>query len=86
MSFDISDILDHLHINDINHAFSTGSQWGSSANAVTKDIVSPVDGKKIAAVKFATADEYNRLLNKPPRLLKPGVPYLHQSAARSFGR
>jgi aldehyde dehydrogenase (NAD+) len=70
MSLLIKDILDHLHINDINHAFSTGANWGSSANAVTKDIVSPTDGKKIAAVKFATADEYDTVVETAKKAFK----------------
>jgi aldehyde dehydrogenase (NAD+) len=70
MSLPITDILDHLHINDINHAFSTGANWGSSPNAVTKDIVSPTDGKKIAAVKFATADEYNAVVETAKKAFK----------------
>ena len=45
MSLNIPEILNHLHINDINEAFSTGSIWGSSADAQVKAIVSPVDGK-----------------------------------------
>ncbi|GAA4329740.1 aldehyde dehydrogenase family protein [Mucilaginibacter gynuensis] len=64
MSLDIAKILDHLHINDINYAFSTGSEWGSSAGAEVKNITSPVDGKTIAAVKFATADDYNKVVEK----------------------
>jgi aldehyde dehydrogenase (NAD+) len=64
MDFNISDILNRLHINDINEAFSTGSEWNSSADAIIKDIISPVDGKKIASVKFATADDYNKAINK----------------------
>ncbi|MCR8557448.1 aldehyde dehydrogenase family protein [Mucilaginibacter sp. BJC16-A38] len=59
MSLNIPDILNRLHINDINDAFSTGSNWVSSPDAAIKDIVSPTDGKKIASVKFATADNYN---------------------------
>jgi len=62
MSIDITKILDHLHINDINEAFSTGSNWGSSSNASVKNIHSPVDGKKIAAVKFATDADYNKVV------------------------
>src|ERR1700744_667087 len=62
MSIDITKILDHLHINDINEAFSTGSKGGSSSNAAVKNILSPVDGKKIAAVKFATDDDYNKVV------------------------
>ena len=60
MSLNIPEILTRLHINDINDAFSTGSNWTSSPNATIKDIVSPTDGKKIASVKFATADNYNQ--------------------------
>jgi len=59
MSFNLADILNRLHINDINEAFSTGNKWGSSPNALTKDILSPVDGKKIATVKLADEANYN---------------------------
>jgi aldehyde dehydrogenase (NAD+) len=62
MSIAITNILDHLHINDINEAFSTGSHWGSSAGATVKDIVSPVDGKRIAGAKFATENDYNQAI------------------------
>jgi aldehyde dehydrogenase (NAD+) len=64
MSLNISDILNRLHINDINDAFSTGSNWVSSPEAAIKDIVSPTDGKKIASVKFATADNYNQVVEQ----------------------
>ena len=70
MSLVIKDILDHLHINDTNHAFSTGSNWGSSPDAVVKDIVSPTDGKKIAAVKFATDAEYNTVIETAQKAFK----------------
>ncbi|MEP6610661.1 MAG: aldehyde dehydrogenase family protein, partial [Mucilaginibacter sp.] len=60
MSLNIPEILTRLHINDINDAFSTGSNWTSSPNAAIKHIVSPTDGKKIASVKFATSDNYNQ--------------------------
>ncbi|WP_295672913.1 aldehyde dehydrogenase family protein [uncultured Mucilaginibacter sp.] len=64
MNFNISEILNRLHINDINEAFSTGSNWGSSASASIKEIISPVDGKKIASVKIATADNYNHVVEQ----------------------
>jgi aldehyde dehydrogenase (NAD+) len=64
MSLNISDILNRLHINDINDAFSTGSNWVSSPNAAIKDIVSPTDGKKIASVKFADAGNYNNAVEQ----------------------
>jgi len=62
MDFNLSEILNRLHINDINEAFSTGSNWASSPNAQVKDILSPVDGKKIASVKIADAANYNQAI------------------------
>lgn len=63
MHIDISKILTHLHINDKNPAFSTGSTWGGSGSDV-KDITSPVDGKLIAQVTMATTDDYNAVTEK----------------------
>ena len=37
MSLNISEILNHLHINDNNDAFSTGSKWGGSAGGTSED-------------------------------------------------
>src|ERR1700761_9600430 len=62
MSLNIASILDRLHINDTNEAFSTGSNWSSSQGAVVKTITSPTDGKKIASVKMATAADYNTVV------------------------
>ncbi|GAC1303717.1 MAG: aldehyde dehydrogenase family protein [Mucilaginibacter sp.] len=64
MGLNIPDILNRLHINDINDAFSTGNLWASSTDAAIKNILSPVDGKKIAAVKMASADDYNRAVKQ----------------------
>jgi len=64
MSLNISEVLKRLQINDINEAFSTGNVWGSGPNAAIKNIISPVDGKKIAAVKFAAADDYNKVVEQ----------------------
>jgi aldehyde dehydrogenase (NAD+) len=70
MSLVISDILNHLHINDINEAFSTGSSWDSSPDTEVKDIFSPTDGKKIASVKFATAADYNSVVETAAKAFK----------------
>src|ERR1700761_3694675 len=70
MNLNIAEILNHLHINDNNEAFSTGSEWGSSADAQVKDIVSPVDGKKIASVKMATEADYNKVIAKAREAFK----------------
>ncbi|MBE9668304.1 L-piperidine-6-carboxylate dehydrogenase [Mucilaginibacter boryungensis] len=64
MNFNISTILERLHINAKNDAFSIGgSTWGSSAGATVKKITSPVDGKVIASVKMATTANYEQAVN-----------------------
>ncbi len=70
MSLDISEILNRLHINDNNGAFSTGSHWGSSEGDHIKTIYSPVDGKKIASVKMATEADYNKVIEKAAEAFK----------------
>src|ERR1700761_2231542 len=70
MDLNILEILNHLHINDNNEAFSTGSNWGSSAGAQVKTIVSPVDGKKIASIKLATEADYNKVIEKAREAFK----------------
>jgi aldehyde dehydrogenase (NAD+) len=64
MSLNIPEILNRLHINDINEAFSTGNNWSSDPNANIKAIISPVDGKKIASVKIASANNYNQAVEQ----------------------
>jgi aldehyde dehydrogenase (NAD+) len=64
MSLNISDILNHLHINDNNEAFSTGSQWGGNEGDNRKTIYSPVDGKKIASVQMASEADYNTVITQ----------------------
>ena len=62
MNLNIYDILQRLHVNDINEAFSTGQHWGASYNAQVKNISSPVNGEIIAAVKMATAADYSQVV------------------------
>lgn len=70
MSLPIKDILKHLHINDINPAFSTGNTWGNGADNQLKDIHSPVDGQRIAAVYFAGESEYNQVIDTAAKAFK----------------
>lgn len=70
MSINITKVLNHLHINDINEAFSTGSDWGSSPDAIVKDIFSPTDGKKIASAKFAAENDYNHVVETAQKAFK----------------
>ncbi|PAW93087.1 aldehyde dehydrogenase family protein [Mucilaginibacter sp. MD40] len=70
MSLPIKDILKHLHINDINPAFSTGNTWGNGADNQLKDIHSPVDGQRISAVYFAGESEYNQVIDTAAKAFK----------------
>ena len=63
-------ILASLNINAVNHAFSTGQSWGSSNDAVTRTICSPVDGEIIANVKMATNNDYNQAVAKAAEAFK----------------
>ena len=53
-----------LGLKDINHGTSTGQNQFSSANAESKEIFSPVDGKLIGKVIFTTESEYNEVITK----------------------
>lgn len=70
MHINISETLKHLHIDGINEAFSTGSKWGSSGNAEVKHVISPVDGKRIASVKFATSADYEAVVKQAQMAFK----------------
>jgi len=70
MGINIAEILKHLHINDTNGAFSTGSHWGSAKGDNSKTIYSPVDGKKIASVQIASEDDYNKVIEKASEAFK----------------
>jgi len=63
MQVAIEDVLKNLGISQTNDAISTGKNWKSSKNSKEKNIYSPVDGKLIAAVNFATADDYNEVVS-----------------------
>jgi aldehyde dehydrogenase (NAD+) len=62
MENNITNILENLGILALNPAFSTGSTWGSVTNGAAIDSFSPVDGKKIASVNVATAEDYEAVL------------------------
>ena len=57
---DIQRILHTLNIQDHNHGVMIGAQ--SFGSGPTIDSISPVDGKKIASLSSATADEYERAI------------------------
>ncbi|NQV76129.1 MAG: aldehyde dehydrogenase family protein [Bacteroidetes bacterium] len=62
MQIDIIPTLQNLGIQHINLSCSTGKQWSSSNTQQTTAIVSPVDGKEIASVNFANAEDFQNTL------------------------
>jgi len=64
MGLNIPDILNRLHINDINDAISTGNVWISDEDAIISSVTSPVNGKKIASVKMASQRGYDQAIEQ----------------------
>ncbi len=62
MKTNISQVLRNLGIQDVNPAYSTGSTWGTASGAEYIDSHSPVDGKKIAGIALAGADDYETVI------------------------
>ncbi|MEO8794561.1 MAG: aldehyde dehydrogenase family protein [Daejeonella sp.] len=70
MQIDIEPILQRLGIKAINEASSTGKNWNSAGNNAIHKVFSPVDGKQIAEVKFASADDYDTTIKKAQEAFK----------------
>lgn len=62
MQLDIKNLLQSLGIQQINESSSMGKTWKSSELGNTRAIVSPVDGKEIASVKFAGKKDYDNVI------------------------
>ncbi|AMM51422.1 aldehyde dehydrogenase [Rufibacter sp. DG15C] len=61
---DIPALLSELGIQETNPAYSTGLQWGGDKNQESRTIHSPTDGSKIASVRMATAEDYDKVISK----------------------
>ncbi|RYG18868.1 MAG: aldehyde dehydrogenase family protein [Chitinophagaceae bacterium] len=59
MKTNINAVLKQLGIQDINQAYSTGSNWGKTNSETIIESNSPVDGKKIASVHLASKNDYD---------------------------
>lgn len=66
---DITQVLEQLGIKQLNNGASTGSNWTTTAGAQI-DSYSPVDGKLIGSVKAASADDYNKIVDKATEAFK----------------
>ena len=62
MQIDINPILQNLGVQPTNLSCSTGKQWSSSNAQLGTSIISPVDGKEIASVNFANAEDFQNII------------------------
>ena len=62
MKTNINAILKQLGIQDLNKAYSTGSNWGKTNSETIIESNSPVDGKKIASVHLASQNDYDTVV------------------------
>ncbi|SDH01822.1 L-piperidine-6-carboxylate dehydrogenase [Chitinophaga filiformis] len=65
----IQDILQQLHISNVNSGVSTGTTW-LDAKGETIQASSPVDGKDIATVKAANRADYDAVIEKAQEAFK----------------
>ena len=60
----IATVLKQLGIKKLNESVCTGVNWISAVGSTNREIVSPVDGKKIGSVVFATETEYEAVMKR----------------------
>jgi len=70
MQIDITPVLRDLGIKTVNEASSTGQKWFSAGTNAVHPVLSPVDGKEIASVKFATSDDYDNTIEMAKEAFK----------------
>ncbi len=59
----IQKTLQELGLKDINNGTTTGTKW-LETNGETTSSVSPINGKEIAKIKNATAEDYEKVMKK----------------------
>jgi aldehyde dehydrogenase (NAD+) len=60
----IATVLKQLGIKKLNESVCTGVNWISAVGSTTREITSPVDGKAIGSVVFATETEYEAVMKR----------------------
>lgn len=70
MQMDILPILQRLGIQQTNDACSTGKAWRSSKQEQSRAVFSPVDGKEIAYIKFASGADYDHTISTAKEAFK----------------
>jgi aldehyde dehydrogenase (NAD+) len=62
MPFNIKHLLDNLGIRHSNESMCTGTLWVTAVGSKKSDIISPVDGKKIASTTYASQGEHEHVM------------------------
>ncbi len=58
------DFLHKLGIEKTNYGSSSGAEWGQTTDQGALDVISPVDGQKIASVHLASASDYKQIMDR----------------------
>ena len=69
---DIKLVLKALGIGPQLESASSGTQWLTALGTSTRDIMSPVDGKKITTLVLAGETEYEALMKRAEAAAKKG--------------
>lgn len=66
----MEEILQLLNIQSLNPAYTTGTVWGETGTRAARAIYSPIDGKLIASVEMATAEDYEKVVSQAGQAFK----------------
>lgn len=64
------EFLKELNIKDKNFGASTGLEWNDTINQGEIEVISPVDGKRIASVYLASEADYEKIVTKNLKAFK----------------
>jgi aldehyde dehydrogenase (NAD+) len=60
----IAQVLKQLGIKKVSESVCTGTNWISAVGTTHRDIISPVDGKKVGSVIYASVTEYEAVMKR----------------------
>jgi aldehyde dehydrogenase (NAD+) len=62
-NINVGEVLKTLGINETNPSWSTGREWAKLKGNNKREIISPIDGKKIALVEMAELSDYEKIIS-----------------------
>jgi len=64
------DFLTTLGIGKNNYGVCTGTEWNTTADQGELEVISPIDGKKLASVYLASSSDYERMMQQAVQAFK----------------